>query len=131
MIDLSTNFHLDRSNGWKVILSQTNRSDYVQNSFKAKTWASLCWGIYFIQVLIFSHFIDVIQFPENLDKSLETLSPYAVEVSRRLREGLTYTDVIKLYAEANEDLVAKQGIIEALQGDMAKIMDELKDVAPK
>lgn len=131
MIDLSTNFHLDRSNGWKVILSQTNRSEFVQNSFKAKTWASLCLDIYFIQVLIFSHFIDVIQFPENLDKSLETLSPYAVEVSRRLREGLTYTDVIKLYAEANEDLVVKQGIIEALQGDMAKIMDELKDVAPK
>uniref|UniRef100_A0A8D8PVW4 Nucleoprotein TPR n=1 Tax=Cacopsylla melanoneura TaxID=428564 RepID=A0A8D8PVW4_9HEMI len=68
---------------------------------------------------------------ENLDKSLETLSPYAVEISKRLREGLTYTDLIKLYAEASEELVVKQGVIEALQGDMGRIMEELKEVAPK
>ncbi|KAL1463361.1 hypothetical protein WDU94_015118 [Cyamophila willieti] len=68
---------------------------------------------------------------ENLDKSLETLSPYAVEISKRLREGLTYTDLVKLYAEASEELVVKQGVIEALQGDMGRIIEELKESAPK
>ncbi|XP_008472736.1 sporulation-specific protein 15-like [Diaphorina citri] len=68
---------------------------------------------------------------ENLDKSLETLSPYAMEVSRRLRKGLTYTDIVKLYADATEELVTKQAVIDSLQADMARIMDELKEVAPK
>lgn len=162
MIDLSTNFHLDRSNGWKVILSQTNRSEFVQNSFKAKTWASLCLDIYFIQVLIFHWCYSIPREPRQ-----ESWNPISVRCgSEQTPEGrldLYWCDQTvcrgqwglggqtgnhwSLAGRHGKDYGWTEGcgtqvrnsnsssnkliIIEALQRDMAKIMDELKNVTPK
>lgn len=68
---------------------------------------------------------------ENIEQVLERMTPTAAAASRRLKTGMTLTQIYNLYVKAAQDLNLKERECNQMEVQLKAIVQELKERAPE